>query len=292
MVIFSRFRRFRRSGKTKGVLFVFALFLALTLGACSVDLLGFFSSEDLDARFADKNTFHLLTPPDRNLSLGDTYSFVVVTDVHIEDTNAWGLEKLKGVLLPPSDPGGGDKFVVVTGDITHNGREENLRKFIEIARDLGVPCYPVLGNHDIYFNHWPVWRDLIGSSIYRINAGSATLFILDTANASLGAAQFNWLKNELQSAAPRVFVFTHVNFFVEAMDDHQQLTDIKERSRIITLLNGRCEAVFSGHVHKRILRDIEGVRYLSIEDYRRYKTYCRVYVSPKGMAYDFKTLRG
>jgi 3',5'-cyclic AMP phosphodiesterase CpdA len=259
-------------------------------GACTIDLPGFFASDDFEERFKDRNTFFFLTPQDRNITLGNTYSFVVVTDTHIQGTDAHGLERLKDVLLPPSDPGGGDKFVVITGDITQSGYPEEVRTFLEIAASLGVPCYPVLGNHDTYFSHWRVWRDLIGSSIYRIDADSATLFILDTANATFGAAQFEWLHKELSTANGRVFAFTHANFFVQDLNDRQQLTDIRERSKAISLFTGRCDVLFSGHVHKRIIRDIAGVRYMSNEDYRSNKTYCRVYVSPGAIRYDFKTL--
>ncbi|MDR2362959.1 MAG: metallophosphoesterase [Spirochaetaceae bacterium] len=269
---------------------LFSLVFSLIWGACTIDLPGFFASDDFAERLKDRNAFVFLTPQDRNITLGDTYSFVVLTDTHIEGSDAHGLDRLKRVLLPPSDPGGGDKFVVVTGDITQSGYPEEVRTFLEIAKSLGIPCYPVLGNHDTYFGHWPVWRDLIGSSLYRIDADSATLLILDTANAAFGADQLDWIKKELSTAKPRVFAFTHANFFVDDLTDRQQFTDIKERAKAISLFTGRCDVLFSGHVHKRIIRDIAGVRYMSNEDYRSKKTYCRVYVSPGGIRYDFKTL--
>ena len=182
------------------------------------------------------------------------------------------------------------KFVVITGDITHGGHRREVQQFIDIARSLGVPCYPVAGNHDIYFGNWRIWKELIGSTCYRINGGGATLLMMDSANAYFGAEQISWLEGELRKSTGRVFVFTHVNLFVESLLNEQQFTDIRERARITSLLKGRCDAMFAGHVHKRIVKEMGGVRYITAEDYRDHKTYCRVSVSPDGIRWEFKTL--
>ncbi|GHV51570.1 serine/threonine protein phosphatase [Spirochaetia bacterium] len=266
-----------------------SLFIVLLCPSCDMDLLGLFGSRDFEERLNEKNTFNFLTPADRSLNLPDTYSFIVLTDTHIQGSYAHGLEKLKDVIIPGPQ---GDRFVVITGDITDHGERKEVQKFIEIARSLSVPCYPVLGNHDVYFGHWSVWKDMIGSSSYRIdgpNSGT-TLFIMDSANATWGARQTEWLDKELKSAKDRVFVFTHANLFVEGPGDREQFTDVRERSRIMSMLKGRCDAMFTGHAHKRIIKNSGGVEYITIEDYRSNKTYCRVSVSPAGISYNFHTL--
>ncbi|MDR0561744.1 MAG: metallophosphoesterase [Spirochaetaceae bacterium] len=253
------------------------------LSACSVDLPGLIASQDLDVRLKDRDRFHFLTEADRNLTLEDAYEFLVLTDTHIQDGNAFGLENLASVINDA-------RFVVILGDITQNGSEKDILKFISIAETLGVPCYPVIGNHDIYFNNWYNWRDHIGSSSYRINGSNTTLFILDTANAWVGNAQIKWLDKELETAKPHIFIFTHTNLFVEHIIDLQQTTDIRERARFMSLLDGRCEAFFTGHVHRRIIKTFGGVQYITIEDFRSKKTYCRVQVSPEGIRYSFEKL--
>jgi 3',5'-cyclic AMP phosphodiesterase CpdA len=209
---------------------------------------------------------------------------VTLTDTHIEDGDAHGLEQLKDRLLPE------DRFVVVTGDITQNGRRGDLERFIGIAKTLGVPCYPVIGNHDIYFDNFSAWRDLIGSTRYRIDHSNTTLFILDSANASLGSSQLDWLRGELGSARDRVFVFTHVNLFVKTPLDSQQLTETRERARLMSILKGRADAVFMGHLHKRLIREAGGVAYVVTEDFRDNRTYCRVHVSAAGIRREFLQL--
>jgi predicted phosphodiesterase len=267
------------------------LFAALALfPACDVDLAGLFVSSEPDERFESRDTFRFLSPADLSLTLPSEYSFLVVSDTHIRGGNAYGLEK-----IPETAAAGGDKFVAVTGDITQNGRREDLERFIGIAeslRAIGVPCYPVIGNHDVYSGNWSNWRDLIGSSTYRVGGpgSSTTLFVLDSANASLGRDQIDWLVEGLKSAGPRVFVFTHANPFTEEITDIEQITDNRERARLLSLLDGRCEALFSGHVHNRIVRKAGGVNYITLEDYQSNKTYCRVFVKPSGISWEFGKL--
>jgi 3',5'-cyclic AMP phosphodiesterase CpdA len=266
-------------------LFLFAWFGALfLLPGCKVDFFGLFVSSDVDDRLESKNTFHFLTDADRNLSLGAGYSFLTLTDTHIEGGDAHGLEKLKGHIAQS------DKFVVVTGDITQDGRRGDVKQFLEIAKALGIPCYPVIGNHDIFFNNFSNWRDLIGSTSYRIDHSNTTLFILDSANASLGAGQIGWLQDELGQTRGRVFVFTHANLFVENPLDIGQLTETRERARLLSILKGRADAVFMGHLHKRFIQNAGGVAYIVTEDFRDNRTYCRVSVSETGFSYEFLNL--
>ena len=255
-----------------------------SLSGCNNDIFGLFGSTDLSKRWQARNTFNFLSFADRNISTGDTYSFIVLNDTHINNGDTGGLEKLKDIIDDDV------KFVVFNGDITQSGKQKDLETFIRIAESLSVPCYPVVGNHDIYFGNWPVWKKLIGSTCYRINTGGATLLMLDSANAYFGAEQLDWLENELNRASGRVFVFSHVNLFVESPVDIQQFTDIRERARIISLLKGRCDAMFMGHVHQRIIKELGGVHYISIEDYRNNAVYCRVWVSKDNVRWEIKKL--
>jgi len=263
------------------------LLMCCLISGCSVDLLGLFGSNDLNKRLKEKDNFHFLSAGDLAPSFGDTYSFVVLADTHIEDGDAFGLEALKDLVEGNTDI----KFAVIAGDITQNATKQDIQKFFDIASSLGVPCYPVIGNHDIYFGNWSSWRDMIGSTCYKVEADTATLFILDSATGFFGNEQLNWLEKGLKSSTGRrVFVFTHSNLFVENPLEIQQLTDTAERARVASLLKGRCDAMFTGHLHEQIIKEAGGVKYISIEDYRMQKVYCLVSVTPGGISYEFKKL--
>ena len=88
-----------------------------------------------------------------------------------------------------------------------------------------------------------------------------------------------------------MFVFSHVNLFIENQIIVDQFTDIRERARIVSLLKGRCDAMFTGHAHyQRIIKEWGGVHYITIEDYRGSSVYCRVLVSPDNIHWEFRKL--
>ena len=267
---------------------VAALVASLLFISCHGDILGLIGSADFEYRQGQRNRLVYLDEKYRRMNLGERYTFVVLSDTHIENSKAQGLERLAGALVES------DAFVVINGDVTQSGKREEVKRFLSIAEDIAqqwdIPVFPVLGNHDTYFDNWNVWKNLIGSSVYRIDMDTATLIMLDSANATFGTGQLAWFEDQLKTANGRVFVFTHTNLFVRDVQDFQQLTDVRERARIMSLLPGRCDALFMGHVHQRLEQRIGGVHYITTEDFRSHKTYCRVSVGPEGISWQFHSL--
>jgi predicted phosphodiesterase len=270
-------------------IFFTVLFLGIIsiLTGCnlSVDLLGLFGSNDLDKRLQEKDNFKYLKDDERNLTFPDEFSFIVLTDTHVEDGDTSDLQKIRAEIISNDA-----KFVAILGDITQNGAERDVKNVTEFMRSLSVPCYPVIGNHDVYFGNWPAWKQYIGSTRYRVSGGSVTLFVLDSANAFIGKDQIDWLEKELKTAKGRVFVLTHSDFFVQDKIKIQQLYDPAERARIMSILRSKCDIVFTGHSHERVQKKFGGVEYISIEDYKDTLTYCLVKVTNKGVSYEFKKM--
>jgi len=260
------------------------ILLCCAVYGCNVDLSGLFKSTDLNERLTEKFNYKYLD--DGSLNLGDEYSFIVITDIHTEDRDAHGLENIQAVI--ESDPE--IKFIVFGGDITQNGAEQDLKKVLEIIRPLPIPVYMVIGNHDTFFGNWSVWRDLIGSTSYRVKGDSADLFILDSANGFLGKEQLDWLENELKSAPGRVFVFSHHNIFLDSMIN-QQMADTRETARLISLVRAKRGIMFTGHSHERVIKEVGGSLFINIEMFRKYKTYCLFSVKKTGLSYEFKELK-
>jgi len=261
-------------------IFVFACSILAT--GCNNDLFGFFASTDFSRRWQARETFHFLTHEDRNLPLGDdgAYSFIVVADPHILGNNGRGLERLERVIDDDV------KFVAIVGDITQTGSRAEIEKFIGIANNLGVPVFPVIGNHDVFFGNWPAWERLIGSTVYRVNVGEDTLLILDSANAFLGAQQLAWLESELRDSGGRVFVFTHISIFTR----RTLHIDARERAQIVSMLSGRADAVLSGHSHRCDVAKVGGVHYITVENFRDNSAYLRVFVSRDDLRWEFGRL--
>ena len=284
--------------KQKAKIFLlFIIFCVLAVSGCRIDLLGVFASSDLDERLKERDVFNYLIDSGKgrdwtSLGLAMDFRFLVITDTHIEDGEAWGLEKLADVIAANNSIAANPQieFAVFLGDITQFGAGKDIDKFIEIADLLGVPCYPVIGNHDVYFRNWTVWKEKIGSTSYRINGGSATLFVLDSANSFFGKDQLDWLERELRTANGKVFVFTHSPLFVKGPADMQQITDTKERARVISILRNKCEIMFMGHAHKQFSNEAGNVKYIAFEDFKSTQTYCMVSVESGNVTYSFGNL--
>jgi predicted phosphodiesterase len=262
-------------------LIIFVIFVIPVLTeSCDMLIL----TNDVSSRFSYHDTFNFLDPADRTPGLGDAYSFIVASDIHDSPRFA----DLETILISS------DKFIVITGDISGDGTRAQLQNFVDTANTFSVPCYPVIGNHDIYDNNGGPWKELIGSSCYRIDDGSAsqstTLFILDSANSFFGKDQLDWLESEMKSANPLVFTFTHNNFFVSAMFDTEHITDNNERARFLHILKDRCKVLFTGHLHKRVIQSAGGILCITLEDFQTSGSYCRVRVSPAGITREFINL--
>jgi len=272
---------------------IYAAIIFFAFCAVSCSLWGLIGSTDLDIRLKDKNTFNFLHDDDLNIKLPDEYSFVVLSDPHIT-SDFRGLENIASIFI------GTDKFIVVDGDISDNGDREYLQKFIDAFKDLKspngerVPCYPALGNHDIFSGNWEAWRKLIGSSCYTAGgADSSTLLIvLDSASAFLGAYQLDFLDAELARGFRRKFIFTHTSLFINPEVDVSQLTDwtdINERAKFVKIASGRASAVIMGHLHIRVEKEAGGVPYIALDAWKDGRTFLRVFVSNSGIRYEFKT---
>jgi len=264
--------------------------LCFTMGCDFVDLLGLFASNELNERLLEKDNFKYLTEAERNITppLPDEFSFIVLTDTHV-DGNTTDLELIKDEAKNRDA-----KFVAILGDVTQNGKKEDIEKvlnnFVEELKKLSIPCYLVLGNHDVYFGNWSTgWKEKIGSTRYRIDGGSVTLFILDSANAFFGKSQIDWLEKELKTAQGTVFVMTHSDLFVQDKIKIQQLYDPAERARVMTLLHNydKNKMMLMGHSHERVEKEFGDVKYISMEDYKDNLIYCLINVTKTGISREF-----
>jgi hypothetical protein len=273
----------------------------LCLASCDVDLFGLFGSDDSSERekYWDKFVYVQERGQTTPLVFDNAYSFIVLTDTHVFDAGADADEKLSrlGACINNQSqyiPAGctlDDKFIVITGDITQTGGRASLEKVLRICDSFDIPFYPVIGNHDVWFGNFSVWRDLIGSTVYRINASNTMLLMIDSANATFGAKQLSWLQNQLNSKRTgqvNCFIFMHSNFFNGAFEDNvSQFMDFREIARALSIIDGKAGIVFSGHSHDRLLNSTAATIYQNIEDFNSNGVFVRVFVKNGEVSYHF-----
>ena len=165
-------------------------------------------------------------------------------------------------------------FGVVLGDC------DNLRntlptyleaiRFVEEEQTINSPIFTLIGNHDLYFNGWDEFAELMGPSVYWFEAQYATgcdLYIaLDSASGTLGYKQMAWLREFIETERAKYrhcIVMTHTNLFYT---DNTQLGSgnmpLEETATLAELFSkNNVTLCLQGHDHFREDLRLGGVRY-------------------------------
>jgi len=258
-------------------LIIFSLVLFL-LNSCNlgIDFGGFFYSySNPDSRFSEKDTLQMHSAPTLLESISASsgklsYSFTIISDIHVRDSGAPHLEQfVKSLLLPE------DQFILDCGDSTQSGYNNQFTIYRDIMDSSGIPWFASIGNHDLYHEGWKFYRETIGKSVYTLNIGSpgdrgSTLVIsLDSANSTLGKKQINWLEDILFTNSglwDHIIVYTHSQFFSDGLTTVVQFSDTEEIYKLMYLFKTYgVEYVFMGHNHKWNQRTIDGVKYITLD---------------------------
>src|SRR5262249_40555710 len=76
----------------------------------------------------------------------DEYHFLVVNDIHYVDKRCG--DWLQGVLKQMKEHKEKLDFALIVGDLTHNGKADELTAVRDLFKGLGLPLHVVVGNHD------------------------------------------------------------------------------------------------------------------------------------------------
>jgi Icc protein len=194
--------------------------------------------------------------------------FIQLTDIHISAPGKkplFGLEmsdKLRAACAEIRTLEAKPSFVVISGDLTHDGNLEDyrfLKKLLDEEEELlGIPIHVALGNHDFrepfregYLEEEPSNE----SYYYSFMADGLRIVMLNTQvpgthGGRLDDVQLAWLKQVLAEPAPSGTIIVHHHPVVKTptviMDDHllenpQDLANVIEGTDVIGLL--------SGHIH-------------------------------------------
>ena len=204
------------------------------------------------------------------------FTFVQVSDTHVgvknPDYNARFSEAVRRINdLKPA-------FVIHTGDALQTWSPENAALFKEIGKSLAAPIHIAPGNHDIQgikdkgFEAVKVWNDAFGTDQQTFEHEGCVFIGLDSNlyNSGLAAEkeQMTHLKEELRKAkGKRIFIFEHHPLFLDKPGDpngNYYLVDEPARGEVLKLLKQyKVEAVLTGHVHRHLQSEFDGITFLS-----------------------------
>lgn len=194
------------------------------------------------------------------------YYFIVLTDTHIyaaDEYDAMGKHPVfsrdtAGSLRRVIDDIGAmaprPVFVVVTGDLVHDAKEEQFQRFRQLFSRLNpaIGLHLCLGNHDANRDHFTsVFPDR--KPYYSFTCGTWTFVVLDSGSkGSLDPSQGDWFKTIMGAKGDDpVMVFLHYPLLpFYANDDVSALSD----AVMTPMLSRRGEKwIVSGHWHSNFL---------------------------------------
>jgi 3',5'-cyclic AMP phosphodiesterase CpdA len=184
-----------------------------------------------------------------------------VSDAHIgrgEDLAPLEAVRELGASLAPD-------LLVTTGDMTHRGRPEQIRRSAEVLRGLGLPLFAVPGNHDIPYTFparftrtFEQWESAYGDTQPLYSSEALVVVGLNSVRAWLH--QGGALEDEqLELAARRLREAPERAYRVVALHHHlaappwpkESKKPLRDRDRVLrALAEAGAELVLAGHVHQ------------------------------------------
>ena len=174
-------------------------------------------------------------------------------------------------------------FAIHAGDLVNESGEAGFRmseeamRFNSLTQAQNDPCFPVIGNHDVYFDCAPFYKQYFHTSTYTVTVktvgGYQDLFIfLDSGNGTHGQRQLEWLEKQLEKRDDyrHCFVISHNWLFRTSynytttpaanlpQDEQYAFMDLMSRSNV--------EMVIMGHFHMREQRQFGGVQYVMTDN--------------------------
>jgi predicted phosphodiesterase len=106
-------------------------------------------------------------------------------------------------------------FVIHMGDFTDYGTESDYIGYLEQIKDLKVPIYHVIGNHDAYRGGWKNFEKYFGPTYYSFDHMNSHFVCLDNSlNKSFDEKQYKFFLNDLKNNKKKyTFVFMHKPLF-------------------------------------------------------------------------------
>jgi hypothetical protein len=211
-------------------------------------------------RFEDNMSGTLRAFPNATVANSNDFYFSAFGDTHIGSDSGGNLL----IMALQRSLALGDSFAVIAGDNSNSGLESEMRTFESQRLSVGLPSYPAIGNHDIFFDGWLRYRSIIGRSIYRFDAGIARFFVLDSANGTFGEDQLNWLRQELVSnTQPIKIIVTHFPIQAGEFSSLFKLSSDEEATVFKAMMHEfGVQLVISAHYHGYIEKNIGGTTYL------------------------------
>jgi 3',5'-cyclic AMP phosphodiesterase CpdA len=142
-------------------------------------------------------------------------------------------------------------FVVSAGDLTTQGKVEQLERFQHELESLRVPFFPTLGNHELGTEGGAVYQRRFGRASFRFVYGGMQFTFLDSASATVDPLVYGWLDAWLAEGRSRTHaVLMHIPPIDPVGVRNGSFADRNEANKLLAkLAEGGVDITLYGHIH-------------------------------------------
>ncbi|MGN8648039.1 metallophosphoesterase family protein [Gracilibacillus sp. HCP3S3_G5_1] len=156
-------------------------------------------------------------------------------------------------------------FILITGDLVHEGNVEDYRHLKEIIElNTEIPVYLALGNHDVTAAYWEAFhhkKECQDEVYYQQEIGGYRLIVLDSSYDKSGTGyvsneQLIWLKDLLNVPSEKgsIVAIHHPIDLQHSFGNHS----LKNSEEVYQCLQTEeVLAVFSGHIHQHLIDQLD-----------------------------------
>ena len=282
------------------------LFLLTGLYSCNrLDVLGMVvNRSDTEERVADWLDWNEQHAPFVLDSVPDEYTFYSCSDSHVNDNN----DRLTAyITVERNDPEA--VFSILAGDLANESGErpytlcEEAMRFDPSVQADNDPCFPIIGNHDVYFDCAEYFKKHFHTSTYTLTVntlgGFKDLFVfLDSGNGTHGKRQMEWLEEQLERRGEYryCFVISH-NWMFRTTYNYTttpaaNLPEDEQYAFMDMMSRNNVNMVIMGHFHYRDAKMFYGVPYVMTDNLNDSSTTPSYLVVRCGssVTYEYRTL--
>ena len=292
--------------KTLTYSLILAFGLMLSFSSCNrLDILGMVvNRSDTEERVADWLDYDAQNGMPVLNNMPDSYTFYSCSDIHVNDDNS---RFAQYITTERNDPEA--IFSIVAGDLCNESGEgpfilaDSAMQYHSAIHADNDPCFPIIGNHDVYFDCADQFKKHFHTSTYTVTvntvSGHKDLFIfLDSGNGTHGSRQLDWLEEQLshRSEYRYCFVISH-NWLFRTTYNYTttpaaNLPEDEQYAFMDLISQNEVDMVIMGHFHYRDVKTFSGVKYVmtdNLNDTKNAPSYLVVRCADK-VTYEYRNL--
>lgn len=190
-----------------------------------------------------------------------------ITDVHIgfdpNNDDELNQHRFRAVLKAVTDGPNRPDVLLLTGDLTDLGDHRSYQRLRDMIADCGVPCLPLVGNHDVraaFHSVFSGFSDDDGFVQYVHDAGDVRLVIIDTLEegrhgGAFCAVRAAWLDARLAEAPdqPTYIAMHHppIACGIAWMDTDPEEPWVRRLSDVLAR-HPQVRGLMCGHLHRSV----------------------------------------